>query len=119
MEWRGLTDLGVRISTLWRVAFILSGGLLAAPGRPGESGFCHEDGAVEKRVPAWNDAQVMVTSLRLVGVLFALYAFLFCLDLMGVAFNENAVAGETLSVWAEWWFAVTFRGGEGDETDDF
>jgi len=62
---------------------------------------------------------VLVTSLRLVGVLFALYAFLFGLDLMGVAFKVNAVAGETLSVWAEWWFAVTFRGGEGDETDDF
>ncbi|CAK9073855.1 Sodium-dependent phosphate transport protein 2A (Sodium-phosphate transport protein 2A) (Na(+)-dependent phosphate cotransporter 2A) (NaPi-6) (Sodium/phosphate cotransporter 2A) (Na(+)/Pi cotransporter 2A) (NaPi-2a) (Solute carrier family 34 member 1), partial [Durusdinium trenchii] len=31
--------------------------------------------------------KVLVTSLRLVGVLFALYAFLFGLDLMGVAFK--------------------------------
>ena len=49
--------------------------------------------------------QVALTSLRLLGVLGALYAFLFGLDLMGVAFKVHfrSCAGGVGSVFVRVW----------------
>ena len=51
-------------------------------------GFCRGLANIFSNTPE-SDFQVAITSLRLLGVLGALYAFLFGLDLMGMAFKVD------------------------------
>jgi len=53
----------------------------------------HESATFLSATTSVSDFQVAITSLRLLGVLGALYAFLFGLDLMGMAFKVDREFG--------------------------